>query len=110
MSDIFVHVPFISPGDHLFIEPMDWMQNINEPSGKLRCNGCSLVLGSFDWRGDACPWGERIVPAFRIDSGLVLVRERPPSRTNQSRRPTDKDPANSGTPLALEQKDIENRF
>ena len=41
-------------------------------------------------------------PAFRVTSGLVLVRERPVSRANSNPRRfnPDAEPANSGTPVS----------
>ena len=92
-------------GEYIFIEPMEWMQNLEKESGQLKCSGCALTLGNFDWRGSDCSCGARITPAFRISAGLVLVRERPPtanSDTGKARRfHTDSEPANSGTPIGI---------
>lgn len=91
-----------STGEHIFIEPMEWMQNFEEESGQLRCSGCALTLGNYDWRGSDCSCGARMSPAFRISAGLVLVRERPPSREKKNKRfQTDSEPANSGTPIGV---------
>ena len=92
-----------TPGDYLFIEPMEWMADMQKPAGQLRCPGCELVLGNFDWKGSDCSCGARMTPAFRISMGLVLTRERPSTAPSSNkgavRYHTDKEAANSGTPL-----------
>ena len=92
-------------GEHIFIEPMEWMQDFKEVAGQLKCSGCALTLGNYDWRGLDCSCGARMSPAFRISAGLVLVRERPPSPNSDNgkvkRFQTDSEPANSGTPIGI---------
>ena len=87
---------------HMFIEPMDWMGDISAESGQLKCKGCALILGNYSWLGLGCSCGAHMSPAFRISSGLVLVRERPPSRASSKPRRfnPDAEPANSGTPVS----------
>lgn len=81
------------------------MQDFKEVAGQLKCSGCALTLGNYDWRGLDCSCGARMSPAFRISAGLVLVRERPPSPNSDNgkvkRFQTDSEPANSGTPIGI---------
>jgi len=83
---------------HFFIEPMEWMGKLDNVSGPISCANemCKLQLGHYDWRGlSTVPLnsdttttndsktkdgnddedGLFIVPAFRIESGLVITQE-----------------------------------
>ena len=88
---------------HFFIEPMEWMGKIDNTNGPLSCANemCKLQLGHYDWRGlsatsetdkgatlsnisssktsDGYDDDEDdelfIVPAFRIEAGLVIAQE-----------------------------------
>ena len=89
---------------HFFIEPMEWMGKIDKLSGPLCCANelCKLQLGHYNWRGlstvgdairsngskDGSAYGASsksssnedsdelfVVPAFRIESGLVIAQE-----------------------------------
>ena len=88
----------------LFIEPMEWMGKIDTLSGPLCCANelCKLQLGHYNWRGlstvgdasrsngskDGSAYGASsksssnedsdelfVVPAFRIEAGLVIAQE-----------------------------------
>ena len=89
---------------HFFIEPMEWMGKIDKLSGPLCCSNelCKLQLGHYDWRGlstvgdaiksngptDGSAYSASsksssnqesdelfVVPAFRIEAGLVIAQE-----------------------------------
>ena len=88
----------ICENEHFFIEPMEWMGKLTNPNGPICCANelCKLQLGWYDWDGVTaeseleygagkqseeiddgeslkCPIG--VVPAFRIEAGLVLAQE-----------------------------------
>ena len=78
------------------------MGDLSGESGQLKCAKCQLILGNYSWLGGDCSCGAHMSPAFRVTSGLVLVRERPMSRagSNPRRFNPDAEPANSGTPVS----------
>ncbi|KDP45356.1 hypothetical protein JCGZ_09605 [Jatropha curcas] len=57
----------------IFVEPMKWMQTVQEGfvgeglvGEKLQCMGCKPRLGSFNWAGMQCNCGTWVNPAFQL--------------------------------------------
>ncbi|XP_050238263.1 probable inactive dual specificity protein phosphatase-like At4g18593 [Mercurialis annua] len=57
----------------IFVEPMKWMQTVQEGfvgeglvGEKLQCLGCKARLGSFNWAGMQCNCGTWVNPAFQL--------------------------------------------
>ncbi|GIX60703.1 dual-specificity phosphatase [Babesia caballi] len=57
----------------VFVEPMDWMTNVETQSGKILCKNarCSAKLGFYCWYGRRCSCGHLQVPAFQIQLSKV---------------------------------------
>ena len=52
----------------MFVQPMKWMGELHEQSGRLVCGNpsCKQKLGGFSWHGLPCSCGEWQSPAFQI--------------------------------------------
>ncbi|KAK2196628.1 bifunctional Zinc finger C2H2-type/Dual specificity phosphatase [Babesia duncani] len=52
----------------IFIEPMDWMANLELQEGKINCKNinCNSKLGYFSWHGRTCNCGFIQAPAFQV--------------------------------------------
>lgn len=51
----------------IFVEPLSWMNCIQNIEGKLLCPKCNAKLGSFSWvTGCQCPCGVKVAPAFYL--------------------------------------------
>ncbi|XP_072401864.1 dual specificity protein phosphatase MPK-4-like [Diabrotica undecimpunctata] len=55
-----------------FVEPIAWMNVLQENQGKILCPKCSTKLGSFSWiMGCQCPCGIQVAPAFYLTPSKV---------------------------------------
>ncbi|KAK3828510.1 MAG: protein-tyrosine phosphatase-like protein [Benniella sp.] len=54
-----------------FIEPIEWIQGLDELDGKISCPKCDSKLGSFNWAGEQCSCGSWVTPAFMLHKGKV---------------------------------------
>ncbi|CDR96947.1 dual specificity phosphatase, catalytic domain containing protein, putative [Babesia bigemina] len=67
------------PCSSVFVEPMDWMNDVDSQTGKIMCKNtrCSSKLGYYCWYGRRCSCGHLQVPAFQIQLSKVdkLVAE-----------------------------------
>eukprot|EP00921_Rhytidocystis_pertsovi_P003509 GHVQ01006078.1.p1 GENE.GHVQ01006078.1~~GHVQ01006078.1.p1 ORF type:complete len:134 (+),score=18.80 GHVQ01006078.1:163-564(+) len=50
----------------IFVEPMAWMGDLSDGSGRLKCGRCGHKLGSWCWHGLQCSCGVWKSPAFQI--------------------------------------------
>ncbi|GBE59021.1 dual-specificity phosphatase [Babesia ovata] len=73
------HGPDDEPCSSVFVEPMDWMTDVDSQTGKIICKNtrCSSKLGYYCWYGRRCSCGHLQVPAFQIQLSKVdkLVAE-----------------------------------
>lgn len=55
-----------------FLEPLAWMNCIQNSEGKLPCPKCNVKLGAFSWvEGHQCPCGFNLEPAFYLAPSKV---------------------------------------
>lgn len=61
------------PCSSVFVEPMDWMSDVDTQSGKISCKNerCASKLGYYCWYGRRCSCGHLQVPAFQIQLSKV---------------------------------------
>jgi len=57
----------------IFVEPMKWMGELAEETGKLLCGNprCQQKLGSFSWHGLPCSCGHWQSPAFQVHCARI---------------------------------------
>jgi hypothetical protein len=57
----------------VFVEPMKWMGELTEETGKLTCGNprCKQKLGGYSWHGLPCSRGQWQSPAFQIHCARV---------------------------------------
>lgn len=74
------HVPGGGPGmpgssgcTSVFVEPMRWMGDLSEPTGRLKCGNprCGQKLGGYSWHGLPCSCGQWQSPAFQIHNARI---------------------------------------
>ncbi|EDO08189.1 Dual specificity phosphatase catalytic domain family protein [Babesia bovis T2Bo] len=77
-QNVIPHVPGdtignTEPCSSVFVEPMDWMVDVDGQSGKIICKNrrCSAKLGFYCWHGRRCSCGYLQVPAFQIQLSKV---------------------------------------
>ncbi|KAK1444583.1 dual specificity protein phosphatase 12 family protein [Babesia gibsoni] len=57
----------------IFVEPMDWMSDVDTQSGKISCKNprCTSKLGNYCWHGRTCSCGYLQIPAFQIQLSKI---------------------------------------
>lgn len=57
----------------IFVEPMKWMGDLTESTGKLACGNprCRQKLGGYCWHGLPCSCGQWQSPAFQIHCARI---------------------------------------
>mmetsp|Transcript_50036 Transcript_50036/g.88182 ORF Transcript_50036/g.88182 Transcript_50036/m.88182 type:complete len:530 (+) Transcript_50036:55-1644(+) len=57
----------------VFVEPMRWMGDLSEPTGRLKCGNprCGQKLGGYSWHGLPCSCGQWQSPAFQIHNARI---------------------------------------
>jgi hypothetical protein len=56
-----------------FLDMMDWMGEMPELEGPLKCPKCKSRVGSYKWTGAQCSCGVWVSPALQVSKSRVDV-------------------------------------